>query len=99
MHAQAVGIAARDQSEDRPGGLGGCARRSGENAIVVTGAALSPAAICILNGAKPLSGAQHMGFAVVFSASRHAAQCEAGAVYVRNTPTPAPTAVGCLVAH
>src|SRR5262249_55509732 len=98
-HAQARGIAARDQTENRPCGLRWRARARRKCAVIVTRAALAPAAVRILDGAQPFSGAQHVSLAIAFSGRRQAAQGEACSVDIRNPPTAIPASVGLLCAN
>src|SRR5579864_4839026 len=66
VEAAAGGVAAGEQPENRPGGLGRRARGRAEGAVVVAGAAFAPASVRVLDGAQPLARAQYVRFAIVF---------------------------------
>src|SRR5579859_2149186 len=99
MQAPAGGITSGNQTGDSPSGLGWGARRRCERAIIITGAAFTPASIGILDGAQPFAGAQHMRLAIILAGGAQAAQCEAGPVDVRHAPPPVPAAIGLLRAY
>src|SRR5947209_5538787 len=77
MHAKTRGIAAGDQSQNRPRGLRGSTGAGRENSVIVAGAIFAPAAIGVLNRTKPFAGAQHVRLAIVLAGRGQAAQREA----------------------
>src|ERR1700722_10986809 len=74
LHATGSCVAAGEQTQHAPRRLGRSAGTGGEGLVVVTGAALAPSAVGVLDGAKPFAGAQDVRFAVVFSGGAQAAQ-------------------------
>src|SRR3974390_526156 len=86
LHAETRRVAAGDQAQNGPSGLGGRAGSGGEDALVVTLAAFAPAAVGVLNGAQPLAGAQDVRFAIVLAGGGESAQGKAGSVDIGHSP-------------
>src|SRR5579859_996705 len=99
MQAETVSVTAGEQPENRPSRLRWRALGRRKDSVVVTGAALAPAAVGILNRAQPLTGAEHVHLAVVFTRGAQPAQREARSVNVRYTPAAIPASVRLLRAH
>src|SRR2546425_4516635 len=99
VYALAGGVAAGQQAEHGPGGLGRSAFGRREHAVVITGATFAPAAIGVLNRSKPFAGAQDMDFAIVLAGVAQPAQGEAGSVNVGHAPAAVPASIRLLRAH
>src|SRR5450631_2606671 len=97
LDAEAVRIAACDQSQNSPSGLRRRAGPGGKNAPLVALAAFAPTAVGILNGAQPLAGAQDVRLAIVLARRGESTEREAGAVNVGHAPAAVPTTVGLLM--
>src|SRR5438876_7110524 len=90
LQATAGRVSAGNQAENGPGGLRRGAARRSEGVVVVAGAAFAPAAIGILNGAQPFTGAQHVRFPIALTGRAQAAQGKTGAVNIGHAPAPVP---------
>src|SRR5260370_16409363 len=99
VHALTGAVAAGEQAQHGPGGLRRVAFSGRKHAIVVAGAAFAPSAVGVLNGAQPLSGAQHVDFTIVFTGGAQSAQRETGPVNIGHAPAPVPASIGLLRAH
>src|SRR5437660_7654473 len=90
VQAAAGGVSPGEQTGDGPSGLGWRALGRRESAVVVTGAAFTPATVGVLDGAQPFAGAQHMRLAIVLAGGAQAPQREAGSVDVSHAPAAVP---------
>src|ERR1039457_4824677 len=66
-HAEAGRIAAGDEPENGPGGLGRRAGRRDKTAFFVALAAFTPSPVGVLRSEEPLAGAQDVGLTIVLA--------------------------------
>src|SRR5581483_8498957 len=87
------GIAAGDQAQHGPSGLGGRAVGGSVGPVIVAGAAFAPASIGVLDRAEPLAGSQDIRLTIAFARGLQSPQRQVGPVDVIDAPAAIPASV------